>query len=132
MRCFKCKSENSYRPWEGPAEVMGVKFVARGDQCANCEEILFTPEQSREHDRLVARGIVERGARTGAELRLLRKVAGLTAAELAALLDVTPETVSRWENDRVPTPITTSYVVGDLVKQPKRTRKRLEALRATG
>lgn len=132
MRCFKCKSENSYRPWEGPAEVMGVEFIAKGEQCESCGEILFTPEQSREHDRLVARGIIDRGPRAGAELRLLRKVAGLTAAEFAALLDVTPETVSRWENDRVPTPITTAYIMGDLVERPKRTRRRLEALRATG
>jgi transcriptional regulator with XRE-family HTH domain len=32
----------------------------------------------------------------------MRKALGLRATDLAELLDVTPETVSRWETDRVP------------------------------
>jgi len=33
----------------------------------------------------------------GAEIRFARKALGLTQASLAALLDVAPETISRWE-----------------------------------
>ena len=33
----------------------------------------------------------------GAEIRFARKALGLTQARLAALLEVAPETVSRWE-----------------------------------
>ncbi len=36
----------------------------------------------------------------GAEIRFARKSLGLTQARLAAVMDVAPETVSRWETDR--------------------------------
>jgi transcriptional regulator with XRE-family HTH domain len=39
-----------------------------------------------------------RGLRDGHALEFVRKALGLRAAELAALLDVSAETVSRWEN----------------------------------
>jgi transcriptional regulator with XRE-family HTH domain len=35
----------------------------------------------------------------GREIRFLRKALGLQAKELAEALDLTPETISRWEND---------------------------------
>ena len=37
---------------------------------------------------------------SGKEIRVLRKALGLTAAALAEFLDVTPETLSRWENSK--------------------------------
>jgi DNA-binding XRE family transcriptional regulator len=37
---------------------------------------------------------------TGKEIRFLRKAICKKASELARFLDVTPETLSRWENDR--------------------------------
>lgn len=36
----------------------------------------------------------------GAEIRFARKAMGLTGVRLARLLEVQPETVSRWENDK--------------------------------
>lgn len=38
----------------------------------------------------------------GTEIKFLRKAIELPAKRLAQLLDVTPETVSRWENDKAP------------------------------
>jgi DNA-binding transcriptional regulator YiaG len=38
----------------------------------------------------------------GDELKFARKAMGLRQPDLAALLDVAPETVSRWENDKDP------------------------------
>ena len=37
---------------------------------------------------------------SGKEIRFLRKAIGMKAAELARFLDVTPETISRWENGK--------------------------------
>jgi DNA-binding XRE family transcriptional regulator len=37
----------------------------------------------------------------GKEIRFVRKAMGKTAKELAALIDVTEETFSRWENDKL-------------------------------
>jgi DNA-binding transcriptional regulator YiaG len=39
---------------------------------------------------------------SGSEIRILRKAMGMQARALAEFLDVTPETFSRWENDREP------------------------------
>ena len=39
---------------------------------------------------------------SGSDIRFLRKALTLTGKELAGHLDVAPETVSRWENDREP------------------------------
>jgi DNA-binding transcriptional regulator YiaG len=47
----------------------------------------------------VARAIVP-AKLTGKEIRFLRKAIGMRAADLARFLDVTAETMSRWENDR--------------------------------
>jgi transcriptional regulator with XRE-family HTH domain len=42
------------------------------------------------------------GPATGEAFRFMRKVLGIPAIELAELLDVAPETVSRWENGKLP------------------------------
>jgi DNA-binding XRE family transcriptional regulator len=49
-------------------------------------------------ERDAARWIIEHGAVSSEAIRFLRKRAKLTAAQLAELLDTTPETISRWEN----------------------------------
>lgn len=51
----------------------------------------------------------------GAVIKCARKALGLKQAELAALLDVTPETVSRWENDREPTQRATQLAVAAII-----------------
>ena len=50
--------------------------------------------------KLIARLVVEgEGRLTGAEIRFLRKRLGKKATEFAAIIGVTAEQVSRWEND---------------------------------
>jgi len=44
---------------------------------------------------------------TGVEIKFLRKAIDLTGRDLAAKLDMQPEQVSRWENDRAPMPSST-------------------------
>lgn len=39
---------------------------------------------------------------SGKEISFLRKAVGYSAKELASFMDVTPETFSRWENDKLP------------------------------
>jgi len=52
---------------------------------------------------LVARAVVKMGGRlTGDEVRFLRTFLELSGVELAELMDSTPGTVSRWENNRTP------------------------------
>jgi putative zinc finger/helix-turn-helix YgiT family protein len=52
---------------------------------------------------LIARTIVERETRLGGqEIRFLRKRLGKKASDFAQIIGVTPEQVSRWENDANP------------------------------
>ncbi|MEO6772335.1 MAG: helix-turn-helix domain-containing protein, partial [Kofleriaceae bacterium] len=101
---------------------------ARGERCRSCSETLYDLAESKRQERALAKGLVERGVRTGAEFKLVRKSAGLRAVDIAAMLDVTPETVSRWETDTVEIPRPVAYVLGDLLEHPKLARERLEAL----
>jgi putative zinc finger/helix-turn-helix YgiT family protein len=53
--------------------------------------------------RIIANAIIKKKTLlSGKEVRFLRKQMGLSAKELAGVLDVTPVTVSRWENESEP------------------------------
>lgn len=128
MRCHNCKSVDSYAPWEGTMKLRGVEFLARGERCRKCGEVVFDSAEVRRQERLIAAALVERGVRNGRDFKLVRKAAGLRANELAQLLDVRPETVSRWENGDVPIPRHAAFILGELFEHPKNARARLELL----
>ncbi len=68
--------------------------------CAACGDVrIGRTELARAH-LAIARELADRGVHTGDALRHMRKALGLRAADLARLLDVTPETVSHWETGR--------------------------------
>ncbi len=56
----------------------------------------------------------------GSELKFARKAMGLRQTELAAMLDVTAETISRWENDAEPIRRQTQLAVLLLVEHTAR------------
>jgi len=70
--------------------------------CAN-GHVQIALEALAEYERRAAIVVLSEAAEIGgAEIRFARKTVGLTQARLAAVLDVAPETVSRWENDHEP------------------------------
>lgn len=78
------------------------------------ERPLFAAEDLQRFEREIARQIVERGLRSPETLSFLRKQAGVSLAQLAELLDSNPETISRWENGRVPFSLATWQTVAAL------------------
>lgn len=128
MRCPNCKSVDSYRPWEGMMKLRGVELMARGEKCFDCGEILFDSAEVRRQERLIATKLVERGVRDARDFKYVRKVAGLRANELAQLLDVRPETVSRWESGEASIPRHAAFILGELFEHPKNARAKLELL----
>jgi YgiT-type zinc finger domain-containing protein len=66
--------------------------------CSSCGERYYQAKDLVAAEDAVTRELVARGIRDGAVFKCLRKALGLKATELADLLGVTPETISRWEN----------------------------------
>ena len=71
--------------------------------CKHCGEVLHRIQFP---DRLTAAAAVSRAQLPmklkGDEIRFLRKAIAKSAVELAEFLEVAPETVSRWENNKLP------------------------------
>jgi putative zinc finger/helix-turn-helix YgiT family protein len=127
MQCPSCGKTGTIRAWEGRIERYGVEIAAHGKRCRECGETLFDLVEMKRQERAIAKELAARGVRTGSEFKLVRKVAGLRAVDVAAMLNVTPETVSRWECGTVEIPRAAAYVLGDLLEHPKLARERLEA-----
>lgn len=77
--------------------LVGVE-VRRCKACGEHEVVIPKIEQLH---RSIALGVVAKRKRlTAAEIRYLRKYLGWSGADFAKHMGVTPESVSRWENDR--------------------------------
>ncbi len=98
--CVECGAELAERTYVKRTRVGRYK-VDDGSQfvpiCAN-GHVEIDLKQLAEYERRAAVVVLSEAADVGgAEIRFARKALGLTQARLAALLDVAPETVSRWE-----------------------------------
>lgn len=127
MKCPTCK-KGDLHPWEGPLTFVDVTVIAHGEHCHACEEILFSDAELQRQEKEAAAVLVERGVRTAKEFKFVRKVAELKATEVAVMLDVAAETISRWESGERPIPRMAAFALGELFEHPKLARKKLEAL----
>jgi len=71
-------------------------------RCRSCDGVPLDGAVVQRCQLTVCRALADAGVSTGEALRHMRKALGLRAAELARLLDVTPETVSHWETGKAP------------------------------
>jgi putative zinc finger/helix-turn-helix YgiT family protein len=73
--------------------------------CGSCSETFVTAEQRQGYERrAVATILRERTQVPGSVVHVARKWLGLTQKDLAALMETSAETVSRWENDHLAIP----------------------------
>ncbi len=105
MRCAACNAGTA-KPAdvELRREIDGHLFTAavRGFRCEACGEEIYEALDIERFDAAVALALARSGAGGGEVFRLMRKVIGLRAADLAELLGVAPETLSRWETGKHP------------------------------
>jgi DNA-binding transcriptional regulator YiaG len=106
---------------------MGIDVFAHGQRCESCKETLIGIEEMERLEHEAAAALVKRGIRSGTEFKLVRKLAHFKATEIAELLDVRPETVSRWEREETEIPRVAAFTLGELYEHPKKTREKLEA-----
>src|SRR5258708_1897130 len=79
--------------------LIGIKYKV----CPVCGEQSADIPAIKQLMQVIARAIVDNEASlTGAEIRFLRKRLGKKSSELAKLVGVSVEQVSRWENDHNP------------------------------
>ncbi len=105
MKCIQCgtamvetKGDHKYKELPGLV-LRGVRLR----NCPNCgEHEVSIPHIERLH-RVVAHALAAKPERlTDNEIRFLRKHLGWSRDDCADIMDVVPETVSRWEHGRAP------------------------------
>jgi DNA-binding transcriptional regulator YiaG len=85
-------------------EVGERAFVAsvEGRKCGACGAVSFKGTDLARFEGAVAASLAAAGEASGEAFRWMRKALDLRAIDVATLLGVTPETISRWETGRVP------------------------------
>jgi putative zinc finger/helix-turn-helix YgiT family protein len=104
-RCAMCKHEGLVAGnREDEVEVGHRRFVASlpTRECPSCGEAYFEHVDLARFELAVASALVSDGDISPEAFRFMRKTIGLQAIELGELLDVTPETISRWEHGKLP------------------------------
>jgi putative zinc finger/helix-turn-helix YgiT family protein len=136
-RCAECGGL-ALSPAEVTEErtVAGRTFTATmpATRCGTCEATYVSGPVLERFELLIARELAAVGERSGEGLRWMRKALGFKANELAALLGVTGESVSRWETGKHPAPpdviATLAAMADDRLEGRSTTLERLRALQA--
>ncbi|HET9931130.1 MAG TPA: type II TA system antitoxin MqsA family protein [Polyangiaceae bacterium] len=134
-RCAECQStELRQGKVEERIEVGGISFIADLPAliCGECGENFVDGPDLERFDLAVASWLTSQGQRTPEAFRFARKAIGMRAADLAQLVGVTPETVSRWENGHGAIDVGVFALLGELVADriegKENTLRRLRAL----
>ncbi len=104
-RCRRCgdgelREQTETLSVELPRSAVTASVAVPARRCAACDAVQVDGEL-RDRVRLATCcELADAGVDTGEALRHMRKALGLRAAELARLLDLTPETISHWETGR--------------------------------
>lgn len=138
QKCPHCDGSIARSTKEQSCTVGTTRFVARvpAFSCRKCRA-LFLLGRSLERFELEAACVIAlRASPNGERLRFLRKTLGMRAIALAGLLQVTAETLSRWEHDQRGIDVNAWLTVGSLVlekaKRAPQTLERLQALAKSG
>lgn len=136
MKCPTCGSERWKKGTAPHVEVVGgrkLKADLAAQVCTKCGEAIVALDELDRFAVAMAVTLVRAGARSGDAIRAMRKAIGLSATALAELLDVSPETVSRWEHGDREAPLPSVAALGAMVLDhpagSTATADRLRALR---
>ena len=100
MKCVTCGNEQMVSGTERAIRsVAGYTFVADvpASTCKKCGESMIDYTPLHLFNLAIAGKLAKLGASSGDAFKFMRKAIGMKASDLAALLHVVPETVSRWE-----------------------------------
>ncbi|BDG08543.1 type II TA system antitoxin MqsA family protein [Anaeromyxobacter paludicola] len=135
-RCRRCEGELrevvQTIPVALPRCDVRAEVAAPARRCAACGEAHVDPAVLSRAHLSVGCALADEGVQTGGAFRHMRRALGLRAADLARLLDLTPETLSHWETGKV-RPSRAAFValaamLEDALAGRTTTRDRLQAL----
>jgi putative zinc finger/helix-turn-helix YgiT family protein len=136
MRCVECGERRFEEKRKTETiEAAGLTFAAEVpvDVCAKCRHEYLHGPAMVEFERRVAVELARRGAPLPETFRRLRKALGLRAVDLGAMLEVRPETISRWENGQTevdwPSYLLTWWMVEEALEGRSDTMDKLKAPR---
>ncbi|WP_242343404.1 type II TA system antitoxin MqsA family protein [Anaeromyxobacter terrae] len=104
-RCRRCgdgelREETETLSVELPRSAVTASVSVPVRRCAACDDVQLDASLRERFRLATCCELADAGVDTGEALRHMRKALGLRAAELARLLDLTPETISHWETGR--------------------------------
>lgn len=115
--------------------ISGITFTGEvaAMECVKCGELYTRLDELGVFELAVAERLASLGIRTGASFKFMRKALGLRAIDLAELLNVAPETVSRWETGDPEAHVfaLVGSMVADRIEGRDATVKRLRAMYST-
>lgn len=121
MRCVQCGNQQGLRRATIAEErtVAGVTFLAEleAEVCGACGESYVHGNVLEKFELAIAAELAKLGRCTPEAFKFMRKVLAMRAIDLAKLLDVAPETVSRWENRGLPVEPRAFALLGILVSE---------------
>lgn len=105
MKCMHCGSTMKERKEDYDYGACGLPVMllhVTVRRCPSCDETEVSIPQVEELHRVLAEAVTRKTGRlVGAEIRFLRSWLGLSGRRFARRVGATPETVSRWENDKL-------------------------------
>ena len=106
--------------------------TVRAERCLSCGEKVFDGCELEAFEESAAYELAKEGPVRGDTLRYLRAAGlGMRATDLARLLDVEPETLSRWENGKTMTPrVSWAAVAAMVIERHEGQHATLDRLRA--
>ena len=117
QRCPLCGG-----PIGNAAQLHGVtvgltKFTAKvpAFSCRRCRSVFMPGHALERVDIEIAGVLAERGPASGLTFRFMRKALGLRASVIASLMDVSAETISRWETSQRPVDVKAWVTLGTIV-----------------
>lgn len=117
-------------------EVSGTKYRIEVPawKCRRCGEVFVDGPATLRAELVVAGELARHGPANGETFRFMRSSLQLRATELADLLDIRAETVSRWEKGHDPVDRSAwaalAAMVCESLEKRRDTRDRLEAIRS--
>lgn len=99
---FDCEGHLVPSTYLAKRKVAGRRFEIEVPStiCPECSRESIGIEEAKEISLSIAEDLALHGPPTGAAFRHIRKAMGLSAKEVAELLSLRPETVSRWEKGK--------------------------------